>query len=81
MNEVALAATASEIIAICGHLDDGVIAQVLATGATAAEVIEAFTWFSADDQISTELRRGPRGAVAAVYDILMRKEPDPDELR
>jgi hypothetical protein len=81
MSAVAQAATASEIIAICGHLDDGVIAQIIATGATPAEVIEALTWFSADDQIGTELRRGPRGAVGAVYDILMREEPDPDELR
>jgi hypothetical protein len=81
MSAVAQVAIASEIIAICGHLDDGVIAQILATGATAAEVLEAFTWFSADDQIGTELRRGPRGAVGAVYDILMREEPDPDELR
>ncbi len=44
-------------------------------------MLDAFTRFSADDQIGTDLRRGPRGAVAAVYDILMREEPDPDELR
>ena len=81
MSAVAQAATASEIIAICGHLDDGVIARILATGATAAEVLEAFTWFSADDQIGTELQRGRRSAVGAAYDILMREEPDPDELR
>ena len=80
MSTVAQAATASDIIAICGHLDDGVIAQILATGATAGEVLEAFTWFSADDQIGTELQRGKQGAVGAVYDILMREEPDPDEL-
>ena len=81
MSTVAQAATASEIVAICGHLDDGVIARILATGASLAEVLEAFTWVSADDQIGTELQRGPQGAVGAVYDILMREEPDPDELR
>jgi hypothetical protein len=30
-------ATASEIIEIVGHLDDGVIARILATGATPAQ--------------------------------------------
>ena len=74
-------ATASEIVAICGHLDDDVIAQIVATGASPAEVLEAFTWYSADDQIGTELQRSQRGAVGAVYDILTAEEPDPDELR
>ena len=81
MSTVARPATASEIVAICGHLDDGMIAEIVATGATAAEVLEAFTWYSADDQIGTELQRSRRGAVGAVYDILRRDEPDPDELR
>ena len=34
-------ATASEIIEIVGHLDDAVIARILATGASPAEVLEA----------------------------------------
>ena len=74
-------ATASEIIAICGHLDDGVIARIVATGASPTEVLEAFTWCCADDQIGTELQRGQRGAVGAVYDILTEEELEADELR
>jgi hypothetical protein len=62
-------------------LDDGVVARIVATGASPAEVLEAFTWSSADDQIGTELQHGRRGAAGAVYDILMREEPDADELR
>ena len=81
MPTTAPSATASDIIAICGHLDDHVITRILATGASASEVLEAFTWCSADDQIGTELQHSRRGAVGAVYDILMREEPDPDELR
>ena len=73
-------ATASEIVEICGHLDDGVIARILATGASPAEVLEGFTWATADDQIGTELRRGRVGAAGAVYEILMQEEPDPEEL-
>ncbi len=81
MTGLARPATASEIVAICGHLDDGVVARIVATGATAAEVLEAFTWFSADDQIGTELQHGRHGAAGAVYDILVEEEPDPEELR
>ncbi len=81
MISVAWPATAAEIAAVCGRLDDGVVARILATGATASEVLEAFTWYSADDQIGTELRRHRRGAVGAVYDILVQEELDPDEFR
>lgn len=81
MSTLAYPATASEIVAICGHLDDGVIARIFATGASPAEVLEAFTWLSADDQIGTELQHGRRGTAGAVYDILMREEPDPEERR
>ena len=81
MNTVAHAATGSEVVAICGHLDDGVIARIIATGATPAEVLEAFTWFSADDQIGTELRHTRHGVAGEVYEILMQEEPDPEELR
>ena len=63
---VAWPATAAEIAAVCGRLDDGAIARILSTGATASEVLEAFTWYSADDQIGTELRRRRRGTVGAV---------------
>ena len=81
MNAVARPVTAAEITAICGHLDDDVVARILATGATASEVLEAFTWYGADDQIGTELQRGQRGNVRAVYEILMQVEAEPDELR
>jgi hypothetical protein len=81
MTTVAHPATAAEIVAICGHLDDDFLAAIAATGATAAEVLEAFTWYSSDDQIGTELQHGQRGNVRAVYEILMQDEPDPDDLR
>jgi hypothetical protein len=74
-------ATAAEIVEIVGALDDAVLLSILETGATAAEVLEAFTWATADDQIGTELERRPRGAAARVYEILKSEEPEPDERR
>ena len=47
--------------------------RIVATEATAAEVLEAFTWAVADDQIGTELEQAPRGAVARVYEILKQE--------
>jgi hypothetical protein len=80
MIDAAQAATASEIIAICGRLDDDVTARIMATGATQVEVLEAFIWFTADDRIGAELQHGRHGAVGDVYVILLQEEPDRCEL-
>jgi hypothetical protein len=79
MKQTARPASASEITEIVGPLDDAVLLQIVATEATAAEVLEAFTWATADDQIGTELEHAPRGAVAQVYEILKQEEAQPDE--
>jgi hypothetical protein len=81
MNTATRSATASEIIEIVGHLEDGVIARILATGASPAEVLEAFTWATADDQIGTELRHTRHGITGEVYEILMQEDPDEEEFR
>ena len=74
-------ATAADIARILGPVEDELVVEILETGATAAEVLEAFTWINADDQIGTELERGPRGAVNRVYEILKRDEPEENERR
>ena len=79
MSQISPPATAEEVLGIVGPLDDSVLMRIVETEATPAEVLEAFTWASADDQIGTELEHGPRGAVARVYEILKREEPEPDE--
>ena len=79
MSQISRPATAEEVLEIVGPLDDSVLMRIVETEATPAEVLEAFTWATADDQIGTELERGPRGAVARVYEILKREEPEPDE--
>jgi hypothetical protein len=81
MKQTVRPATVAEIIEIVGTLDDSVLMRIVETEATPAEVLEAFTWATADDQIGTELEHRPRGIVARVYDILKREEPEPDERR
>jgi hypothetical protein len=72
-------ATAPEITEIIGPADDDLVMQIVDTGATPAEVLEAFTWLTADDQLGSDLARGMRGAVTRVYEILKSAESDPDE--
>jgi hypothetical protein len=81
MKQLARPAAAAEILEIVGPLDDAVLMRILETEATPAEVLGAFTWATADDELGTELERGPRGVVARLYDILKREEPEPDERR
>jgi hypothetical protein len=79
MSQISRPATAQEVLEIVGPLDDSVLMRIVETEATPAEVLEAFTWTTADDQIGTELEHRPRGAVARVYEILKREEPEPGE--
>ena len=79
IKQIARPATAAEIIEIVGPLDDAVLMSIVETEATPAEVLEAFTRATADDQVGTELEHGPRGAVAQVYEILKCEESEPEE--
>ena len=81
MKQMTRSATAAEIKEIVGPLDDAVLMRIMETAATPGEVLEAFTWATADDQIGTELEHRPRGVVARVYDILKREESEPDDRR
>jgi hypothetical protein len=78
--KLALPATASGVIRIVGPLEDDVIASIVSTRATEAEVLEAVTWFIADDNLGAEMRHRRTGRVARVYDILAAEAQDDDEL-
>jgi hypothetical protein len=78
--KLALPATVSGVVRIVGPLEDDVIASILSTRATEAEVLEAVKWFTADDGLGAEVRRSRTGRVAQVYDILAAEALDDDEL-
>ena len=71
--------TAEDIRRIVGRLADDRIAAILATGATAADVVEAFTWLSSDEGLGAGMERRLKGIVAEVYEILTAGEPDEDD--
>ncbi|HYH21045.1 MAG TPA: hypothetical protein VD995_20760 [Azospirillum sp.] len=71
--------TRDQVIEICGRLDDMRIASIIATGATAAEVMEAYTWLGSDDYLASATHRQPSGRVARLVEVLKADEPDWDD--
>jgi hypothetical protein len=78
--EYAPPATASGVVRIVGPLEDDVIASIIATRATEAEVLKAVKWFTADDGLGAEIRHTRTGRVAQVYDILAAEAQDDEEV-
>jgi len=72
------AASAGEIRDIDGTLDDGVIASIVALGATREEILEARAWLASDDYLHRELHHSLRGRAAEVFDILEAELQEPD---
>ncbi|MGQ9370995.1 hypothetical protein [Azospirillum sp. ST 5-10] len=68
-----------QVIEICGNLDDMRIANIIATGASPAELMEARTWLASDDYLGGDLGRSASGRVARLVEILKADEPDWDD--
>jgi hypothetical protein len=76
----AVPATAEEIADIVGKQDELLIAQVLHTGASREEVLQAHTWLHADDALGKSLGRPMRGKAAKVLEILEAAQLGGDEV-
>ena len=63
-------ATAGDIVAILGPVDDSLIAEISATGATAEEVREANAWLSTRDYFRRVAHDSAHGRIAQVYHLL-----------
>ena len=62
--------TSHDVHRFVGSLEDDVMAQVLATGATLDELMEARQWLTAPDVVQTETHHQMHGRVAQLYEIL-----------
>ncbi len=71
--------TREQVVKIVGRIDEGRVAEIIATGATPAELMEAFTWLSSDEYLGGELEHSLRGKVAQLYDILTADQAEEDE--
>ena len=59
-----------DVIAMLGQLDDVVVANIIATGATGEELAEAQAWLANDEALMNVGRPLPAGRVARVVDLL-----------
>jgi len=73
--------TRKDIAALFGDLDDMVVADIIATGATAEELAEAHAWLANDELLLNAGRPLPGGRVARLVDILaaISEEEEADE--
>jgi len=63
--------TRQDILDIVDNVDDDLVIQIIDTGATKQELLEAITWLSGDEEVlATALDREPSGRVAQLCDIL-----------
>jgi hypothetical protein len=74
--------TRKDIAALFGDVDDVVVADIIATGATAEELAEAHAWLANDEPLLNAGRPLPGGRVARLVDILaaISEEEEAEEL-
>lgn len=70
--------TSDDVIAILGPSDETLIADIIASGATRAELAEAFAWANNDEALMGEGRSLPTGTVVLLIDLLDIGEDEPE---
>lgn len=68
--------TRDKVVEIVGQADDDVIAEVIATGASEKELLEAWTWLAGHDAVEEPRPHQPKGRVGRLCDILSADEPE-----
>jgi len=70
--------TAKEVSEVLGPVDEALLAEILQTDATAAELAQAWAWVNSDEALIGEGRPLPSGKVAVLMDLLAPPEDEPD---
>ena len=69
--------TSDDVYDILGPVDETLLADVISTGATQAELVEAFAWANSDEALIGQERPLPTGRVAELLDLLTDDEDEP----
>jgi hypothetical protein len=72
--------TRKDVVATLGPLDDSVVAEIIATGATPEELAQARAWLANDEALINSGKPLPTGRIADIIDILAAQEQDEEEL-
>jgi hypothetical protein len=62
--------TRKDVVALIGDVGDSVVAEIIATGASAEELTEAHAWLANDEPLMNAGRPLPGGRVARLVDIM-----------
>ena len=71
--------TAEIVRRVAGAMDEGRVLEIIKTGATEAELVEALEWLHADDAIAKQVQHQPSARVSDLRDILGRHDIATDE--
>ena len=66
--------TAAAVRRIAGPMDEGRILEIIKTGASEAELVEALEWLHADDAIAKQVKHQPSAWVSELREILGRHD-------
>ncbi len=69
--------TRDEVTSVLGSVDETMAVELLATGASLAELEEAWAWLNSDESLINEYKPLPSGRVAQLIDIL--QVPDDEQ--
>ncbi|CAN7747392.1 hypothetical protein [Rhizobium leguminosarum] len=62
--------SSEDVFVVLGPVDETLLADILATGASVRDLAEAWAWVNADEALMNEGRRLPAGKVAELVDLL-----------
>jgi len=68
--------SAKEVMDLLGPVDEVLVTEIVATGASRSELAEAWAWVNSDEALVGEGRHLPSGRVAQLIDLL---EPDDED--
>ena len=73
-------AIGSDVREILGQVDVDLVSDILRTGASRNEIMQAREWLDDDDYMGAELQRAMHSRIQSVYDILLadRERDDRD---
>jgi len=72
-----MALTREDVESVLGPIDDVLAADVIATGASLAELEQAWAWINSDEAQINEFQPMPTGRVATLIEIL--STPDDEQ--
>jgi hypothetical protein len=71
-----MALTREQVTAVLGPVDDVLVAQIIATGASKDELTEAYAWIATEDVLMNEGRAFPTGRLGNLVRLLAEIEAE-----